>query len=192
MIRPANRRVMLDLFPKGGVIAELGVFRGGYSACILDRCQPKRLFLVDLWAARTDWLVDGEVRSVGPEEAYVDACLLESRPGVVIRRQSTIEFLSRQPDQSLDVVYSDADHSYESVRDELALALPRMKPGGWIAGHDYCELFPGVMRAVTEFCKLHKLKIAALTNEKPGMVINCPSGPQAMAYNSYAIKVPTS
>ena len=190
-LRPDNRRDILELFPKGGVIAELGVFRGVYSERILERCQPKLLYLVDLWGSRVDWWIDGDVRSVSGGEAYHCCCSkFESNHVVRMRRESTIDFLASMPDRSLDVVYLDADHGYCSVRDELALAWPRMKPGGWISGHDYCDLFPGVVQAVSEFIELHGLRLDVLTKEIPGIVINCPGGPKEMAYNSFAIKVP--
>lgn len=187
--RIPNRREMLKLFPIGGVYAELGVFRGMFSERILETCAPKRLFLVDLWTQAVDWLIDGQLVKFSGEEAYSFTCRLEAWGSVRIRRQKTVDFLIGLPDASLDVAYLDADHSYNAVRDELALVLPRMRKGGWISGHDYCDLFPGVVRAVTEFTKLHGLKLDVLTDESPGGVINCPTGPTEMAYNSFAIKV---
>lgn len=189
MIRPKHRRDMLELFPVGGIVAELGVFRGTFSERILEKLHPQKMYLVDTWSSPMDWWFEGGVQSVSGNEAYRETLRLERFPSVVIRRQSTIEFLSTLPDNSLDLSYHDADHSYESVRDELALVFPRMKRGGWIAGHDYCELFPGVMRAVDEFIALHGLQLDVLTDEVPGSVINCPGGPTSMAYNSFAFKV---
>lgn len=52
---------------------------------------------------------------------------------------------------SLDYVYIDADHHYEGVCRDLDAWLPKVKSGGIIAGHDFCD-YPsyGVVRAVTE------------------------------------------
>lgn len=54
-------------------------------------------------------------------------------------------------DQSLDWVYIDADHHYEPVCRDIDAWLPKVKPGGVIAGHDYSD-YPGfgVIRAVSE------------------------------------------
>ncbi len=41
------------------------------------------------------------------------------------------------PDQSIDIVYVDADHSYEGVTKDLELWTPKVKTGGIISGHDY-------------------------------------------------------
>ena len=54
------------------------------------------------------------------------------------------------PDQSLDFVFLDADHDYESVKADIAAWLPKVKPGGILAGHDYMCGWPGVDRAVAE------------------------------------------
>ena len=191
MIRPVNRREMLKLFPKRGVMAELGVFRGMFSQRIVEQCNPKKLYLVDTWGESIDWLIDGKIVNVSGDAAYRHVCeLFDANKQVALRRQTTVSFLSSLPDASLDLIYLDADHAYESVRDELALLWPRIKPGGWVSGHDYCTLFPGVIKAVSEFLKLHNLTLDVLTDEAPGIVINCPNGPKEMAYNSFAFRKP--
>jgi len=40
-------------------------------------------------------------------------------------------------DESLDLVYIDANHSYENVTLDITKWLPKVKKGGTIAGHDY-------------------------------------------------------
>lgn len=53
-------------------------------------------------------------------------------------------------DRSVDVVYIDADHRYESVRADIEAWLPKVRRGGFLCGHDYHGGLPGVMRAVDE------------------------------------------
>jgi hypothetical protein len=54
-------------------------------------------------------------------------------------------------DGSVDLVFIDADHSYEGVKADIEAWLPKVKVGGWIGGHDYkSPRFPGVERAVHE------------------------------------------
>jgi predicted alpha/beta hydrolase family esterase len=50
----------------------------------------------------------------------------------------------------LDFVFIDADHKYESVKADIAAWLPKVRPGGHIAGHDYHSDWPGVQKAVDE------------------------------------------
>ena len=43
------------------------------------------------------------------------------------------------PDNTLDFCYIDADHSYDSVKNDLDIWLPKIKINGIICGHDYIE-----------------------------------------------------
>jgi cephalosporin hydroxylase len=51
-------------------------------------------------------------------------------------------------DSSLDFVFIDADHEYESIVADIEAWLPKVKAGGYIAGHDYP--YPPVNLAVTQ------------------------------------------
>tara|TARA_B110000503_G_scaffold77992_1_gene119989 strand:- start:114 stop:665 length:552 start_codon:yes stop_codon:yes gene_type:complete len=51
-------------------------------------------------------------------------------------------------DASLDLVFIDADHSYDWVKKDIAAYTPKLKKGGFLSGHDID--FPGVNRAVNE------------------------------------------
>lgn len=54
-------------------------------------------------------------------------------------------------DRSLDLVFIDADHSYAACKEDIEVWMPKVRPGGIIAGHDYePKDFPGVIRAVDE------------------------------------------
>jgi hypothetical protein len=55
--------------------------------------------------------------------------------------------------QQVDVLLVDAAHDYESVRQDLADWLPKMRRGGTVIAHDYTVKYPGVVRAVDEAAK---------------------------------------
>lgn len=50
--------------------------------------------------------------------------------------------------ESFDLVYIDAAHDFDSVNEDIKQYLPKIKPGGIIAGHDYHHVWPGVQEAV--------------------------------------------
>ena len=55
-------------------------------------------------------------------------------------------------DNSLDVVFIDANHSYETVLEDIKVWYPKVRKGGVISGHDYEHpSFGGVKMAVDEF-----------------------------------------
>lgn len=59
--------------------------------------------------------------------------------------------VSKFEDKSIDFIYIDANHTYESVKNDLQLYLPKLKSNSVIAGHDYCDIkWPGVIKAVNE------------------------------------------
>jgi predicted O-methyltransferase YrrM len=60
---------------------------------------------------------------------------------------SGVIWLAEQPDESIDIIYEDADHSAETSRDVALLAVRKLKPGGLHivhdAAHDYAWLGDG-------------------------------------------------
>jgi hypothetical protein len=58
---------------------------------------------------------------------------------------------SRFEDNSVDFVFIDADHEYESVKKDISAWYPKVRSGGVIAGHDFHDGGLGVQRAVREF-----------------------------------------
>jgi len=65
-------------------------------------------------------------------------------------RLSSVEASKRYEDNSLDVVFIDAAHDYDNVIQDIKCWLPKVKQGGYIAGHDYWGNGNGVCRAVDE------------------------------------------
>ena len=52
-------------------------------------------------------------------------------------------------DRSLDFVFIDADHTEEGAAADIAEWTSKVRPGGWVGGHDYnVKTFPGVVAAV--------------------------------------------
>ena len=62
---------------------------------------------------------------------------VESR--VEIIEKSSLEAVKTFQDNSLDLVFLDADHRYLKVIDDLNAWWPKVKPGGIFCGHD-CEM----------------------------------------------------
>lgn len=66
------------------------------------------------------------------------------------RKLDSITASKLYKDNSLDFIFIDADHTYEAVLQDLIHWMPKLKPGGHIAGHDYFN-DPGVQKAVRTF-----------------------------------------
>lgn len=156
--REAVRTQLLESLPKGGIVAEIGVWEGAFSRRILDVCAPKELHLIDPWLYMPEFSNTGFGHPKNEylmEERYnrVRAAFADD-PRVVIHRATSEAALSQMADHSLDWVYIDGNHNAPFINQDLALSLRKVKQQGVIAGDDYLwmneELGAPVKRAVDE------------------------------------------
>lgn len=156
------------------VIVELGVFDGEFSKQIMVECKPQLFFLVDKWdgdcfSADTDmllWMTHGDMNVV-----YFNVLKhFQHNTNVLVVKYDSVKFFELIPANYVDIVYIDTTHAYEQTKNELNAALPKVKTGGYICGHDYFDEEKntgciGVKQAVTEFCKENNLEIEYLAND---------------------------
>jgi len=160
----SRRADILPFLPKSGTVVEVGVAVGDYTALMLDICRPSRFVAIDIFTLHEFPMIwdrtCAEVFGGGTHEAQYRARFRrEIEAGLVqVMRSDSRAALSGLEDGSIDVLYLDAEHSYESVRGELEAASRKMKPDGWIVLNDYImndigtSFAPyGVIQAAHEF-----------------------------------------
>lgn len=166
-----NRIEMLFSFEKNLKIAELGVFEGNFSKEIYKICEPSELYLVDLFDG---YFGSGDKDGKNYHYSHLELeyekikSYFVKNKNVKVIKDSTINFLNKLEDNYLDLVYIDADHSYEAVTKDLELSFKKVKNNGLICGHDYVTNTEA-KNAVDDFCVKFNLKIKYLTND------GCPS-----------------
>lgn len=155
-----NHRYQLNqLLPENPVTVELGVAEGLFSRDILRDWKPKLHYLVDLWET---FALPGDV---GSEQKWHDSNyqnvlkLIEPFNNHKILRGLTVQMSGHIPDNSVDLVYIDACHSYECVRDDINAYWDKLKSGGIMAFHDYEMPQYGVKQAVAEFAYARRLNV---------------------------------
>lgn len=159
-----NRTELLQHLPKGGVVCEMGVANGDYSKEIMKICNPSKLHLVDIWAS------DRYNKSLQHHVEQYFAKEIESKQ-VEINLGLSTSVVSQFPDDYFDWIYIDTSHNYEVTKAELEMYASKVKPGGYIAGHDYIigswnyGIRYGVIEAVYEFCKNQNWKLEYITME---------------------------
>jgi hypothetical protein len=164
-----TRDEWLLTLPKGMVCVELGVFLGDFSSLIYENCKPSWLYLVDIFP---DSMMSGDKDGMNVKTADLRSIPDSLRKkfenkNISVHKQTTTDFLKSSDNQDIDFVYIDAEHSYKMVKSDLEESYRRVKPGGIIAGHDYCRnQFPGVCIAVDEFCKEKNLELYFLSKDK--------------------------
>lgn len=60
---------------------------------------------------------------------------------IITIKSCSWEAANKFMDESVDFVFVDADHQYESVKKDIMAWYPKIKHGGIIAGHDYISEF---------------------------------------------------
>ena len=122
--------------------AEIGVWQGEFSACLLAHNPALHLTLVDPWVAYSDYR--DHTRPDLIATAYQQTLDRLAEPitagRVTVLRKFSTEAAADVPDRSLDFVYLDGNHSLWHVINDLTLWSKKVKPGGIIAGHDYIRL----------------------------------------------------
>ena len=168
MIYFQTRNDFIKSLNKDLKICEVGVFEGEFSEFILNEINPSELHLIDLFDGLShSGDKDGKnIRHRNLNEVYEELKTKYVNQNVFIYKGNSHHILKKLPMNYFDLIYIDADHSYESVRLDLDLSHKKVKSGGIIAGHDYIkENFSGVYRAVNEFCLENNLKIDFLTKD---------------------------
>lgn len=153
-----SRTALLKKLPEKSRCAELGIAYGVFSRHILEVVKPSMLMLVD----------------VNPD--FINLASLNfsneiKRGQVVIRQQMSHLALEEVEDKSLDWVFIDTDHNYETARIELDVAARKVAEEGLIILHDYIlysyheNRAYGIVKAVNEFCVLRNYSIHYLVLE---------------------------
>lgn len=138
--------------------AEIGVWQGDFSAHILSR-WPGSMILVDIWGDCEEYCNDPRNEPIEQQERYYQITLgkmMVFGNRVRIIRKMSVLAAEDVPDNLLDFVYIDACHEYESVKADLKAWVPKVRPGGVVAGHDFFDsenIYTGfgVRTAVTEY-----------------------------------------
>lgn len=160
-------RDMLAELPHDLVMAEIGVYAGESTRVFVESGQVTRLLAVDPWAG--DFVSGDELwRSPFPWDEVQAAFmrLAEEYPQIVVHRMPSLQAAELIADESMDFVYLDGEHSFEAVSADIAAWEPKIKPGGWLGGHDWGSAWPGVQRAV----EAHKLPIPRVFQDSSWLV----------------------
>lgn len=61
-----------------------------------------------------------------------------------------------------DCIYIDASHEYEDVKTDITVYAPLLNKNGFLFGDDYAYEWPGVVRAVNEYCVENLLQLTVV------------------------------
>jgi len=144
---------------RGYVIgAEVGCRAGATAGYILRNCPDLQvLYAVDLWGQTLIPKQKAYWQSIYghmPPARYrnwrvkFDKNIEPFKDQVRILQGVSWEMAGNVLDNSLDFVFIDADHTYESVRKDIKAWTPKLKDGGMLSGHD--DHLEGVLKVLRE------------------------------------------
>lgn len=133
---------LIKLFPENARVAEIGCFAGVSTEVFALTCS--QVIAIDPWAS------NGEYAEVKTEDLETAENMFRERmasyKNVQIFKMKSREAAREMKDQSFDVIYIDAGHSFDEANADIDVWKHKVKIGGIISGHDYHQ--PGVYEAV--------------------------------------------
>jgi len=147
---------LLPFISKNMMGAEIGV-QQGYSSELILKAGVRRLYCIDPWADREDY---PECRGWTDFSIWKRQAELRLKEWVGTDRLHMIQKAGHDAVDEiqvpLDFVFIDGNHEYEMVAQDIEDWWPKIKPGGFLAGHDYYpspDKFHRVQQAVDEWAK---------------------------------------
>lgn len=147
-------------FGTGSTFVEVGCWRGRSSVYlgveIHNSAKDIKLVCVDTWQGSEEHSGMPILEDDGLWRDFLHN--IEPLNGIIHPfRETSLQASENFFDGTLDFVFIDASHDYQSVKDDIEAWYPKVKKGGVLAGHDYPD-WPGVKKAVDE--RFGKDKIA--------------------------------
>ena len=164
-----NRTGLYRYFASLGfkVGAEIGVQAGRNAQVMLDNIPGLKLYLVDPYRDNPDtrkWGEETHRRIKRRAHRRLDGKNIEWIEDFSLNASLQI------PNESLDFVYIDGDHSYDYVMMDMQLWSRKVRKGGIVSGHDYHYLKSKhgtfrVVDAVDDFVRAHRINLC-MTDKK--------------------------
>jgi hypothetical protein len=141
---------LLSTIPDNGIFVECGAWLGKSSSYLCDQSKNRiRVFIVDSWQGSKN---ETETTHKLAKQQDIYSIFINNmgdrhfRPIKKLSQEAVLDF----EDNSCDVIFIDMTHSYEDVLQDINMWLPKVKIGGYLAGHDYDKHWPGVIKAVNK------------------------------------------
>jgi hypothetical protein len=127
--------------PKGGKVAEIGVWRAAFSKVLVDTLKPRQFFAFDIFTGHLEkeWngMTGHELFDGLTHRQFYEREMASHREITTIVEGSSLETLRAHGDHSFDLVYVDGNHAYDFVKADAALGAEMIKDTGVLVFNDY-------------------------------------------------------
>jgi len=124
---------------------EIGVYKADNSKSILKELNINKLFLIDIWNDTKNF------RNYKYVKKY-----FKKDNRVMIKKDTSINFVKTFKDNDLDFVYIDGNHTYDYVFNDIYYWSKKVKSKGVIAGHDILNCLD-VLLALKDYCFINHI-----------------------------------
>lgn len=142
---------------KAKSFVEVGCKEGRTTGFLLANFPELHVIAIDPWAPVPNASEDYKDWDFADIEAKFWLNVGEHRERVTMDR--CLSFNAAAGVVSADIVFIDAAHDYEHCLEDIHLWWPKVREGGYLAGHDYQHRFPGVMRTVAKCFPLMRVAL---------------------------------
>lgn len=163
---------------------EIGTWRGDFANLMCSKLKPSKFYAIDPFMLYEGYTDKPDTNEFGNQRNLdmlaervsnrVAGFLPEGRSKLI--RDMSCNAVSQFEDNSVDVVYIDADHKYEPVLADIRAWYPKVKDGGILCGDDYIEGSHiekfGVIQAVNDFASEMGLTFAVTGGPNPTWVFS--------------------
>lgn len=139
---------------------EVGCKEGRTTAYLLHNLPQIKVVAIDPWTPVANAAEDYKDWDFAAIEAEFWRNVGGAKERCQMLRMTSSQAATLVDDGSVDLVFIDAAHDYDGCLQDVDLWLPKLKPTGYLCGHDYQHRFPGVHRAVAD--RFNLLDVAVL------------------------------
>lgn len=178
-----TRQVLLDEIKKKlgqiEIAIEIGTWRGDFAELMCSKLCPDKFYAIDPFLLYEQYTDKPDINDFANQENLdklankvlkrIESMLSNGKSQLI--RMKSCDAVHKFADNSVDVVYIDADHKYETVLEDIRAWYPKIKTNGILCGDDYIEGSHiekfGVIEAVKHFSEEKNLKFAITDGHNP-------------------------
>ena len=135
---------------------ELGTYKGNSICYLADKISDYgdldeiEIYTIDTFnptsTSSNTWKQESDLK----EMCYSNIEKLGMTDIIDVMEGTGHQWVTLFEDEYFDFVFIDADHKYESVKQDIDDWYPKVRVGGILAGHDYAQTQHGIRKAVDD------------------------------------------
>jgi predicted O-methyltransferase YrrM len=146
----AVEKLASRLTDENPLIVEVGSWVGETALALNRGCPQAHIHCVDTWRGSPSDLTSAMAVRYG-RNAVLGAFVKNTEGKPIQAKVGTSKGAAAEWSEPIDMLFIDAEHTYEALKSDIEAWWPHLKPGGILAIHDYRDAqFPGVTKAFDE------------------------------------------